>query len=44
MARYEHLPIYKQALEAAVHSEKVVADFAVQRASRCSSAVVAFVP
>jgi len=25
MARYEHLPIYKQALDAAVHFEKVVA-------------------
>ena len=27
MARYEHLPIYKQALDAAVHFEKVVAGF-----------------
>jgi hypothetical protein len=27
MARYEHLPIYKQALEAAAHFEKVVAGF-----------------
>jgi hypothetical protein len=25
MARYEHLPIYKQALDVAVHFEKVVA-------------------
>ncbi len=25
MARYEHLPIYKQALDAAVHFEQVVA-------------------
>lgn len=28
MARYEHLPIYKQALDVAVHFEKVVAGFA----------------
>jgi hypothetical protein len=27
MARYEHLPIYKQALDAAVHFEQVVAGF-----------------
>ena len=27
MARYEHLPIYKQALDAAVHFERVVAGF-----------------
>ncbi|MDP6673370.1 MAG: hypothetical protein QGH93_00765 [Gammaproteobacteria bacterium] len=27
MARYEHLPIYKQALDAAAHFEKVVAGF-----------------
>jgi hypothetical protein len=27
MARYEHLPIYKAALDAAVHFEKVVAGF-----------------
>lgn len=27
MARYEHLPIYKQALDVAVHCEKVVAGF-----------------
>ena len=27
MARYEHLPIYKQALDVAVHFEKVVAGF-----------------
>ncbi len=27
MARYEHLPMYKQALDAAVHFEKVVAGF-----------------
>ena len=27
MARYEHLPIYKKALDAAVHFEKVVAGF-----------------
>ena len=27
MARYEHLPIYKQALDVAVHFEKVVAEF-----------------
>lgn len=26
MARYEHLPIYKQAFDAAVHFEKVVAE------------------
>lgn len=25
MARYEHLPIYKQAMDVAVHFEKVVA-------------------
>ncbi len=28
MARYEYLPIYKQALDVAVHFEKVVAGFA----------------
>ncbi|HYN77970.1 MAG TPA: four helix bundle protein [Lamprocystis sp. (in: g-proteobacteria)] len=27
MARYEHLPIYKQAMDVAVHFEKLVADF-----------------
>jgi hypothetical protein len=27
VARYEHLPIYKQALDVAVHFEKVVAGF-----------------
>ncbi len=27
MARYEHLPIYKQAMNVAVHFEKVVAGF-----------------
>ncbi len=27
MARYEHLPIYKQALDVAVHFEKIVAGF-----------------
>ena len=27
MARYEHLPIYKKALDVAVHFEKVVAGF-----------------
>jgi len=27
MARYEHLPIYKQAMDIAVHFEKVVAGF-----------------
>jgi hypothetical protein len=27
VARYEHLPIYKAALDAAVHFEKVVAGF-----------------
>ena len=27
MARYEHLPIYKQAMDVAVHMEKVVAGF-----------------
>jgi hypothetical protein len=27
MARYEHLPIYKQALDVAVHFENVVAGF-----------------
>jgi hypothetical protein len=27
MARYEHLPIYKQALDVAVHCEQVVAGF-----------------
>jgi hypothetical protein len=27
MARYEHLPIYKHALDVAVHFEKVVASF-----------------
>lgn len=27
MARYEHLPIYKQAMDVAVHFEKVVAGF-----------------
>jgi 23S rRNA-intervening sequence protein len=27
MARYEHLPIYKQAMEVAVHFEQVVAGF-----------------
>jgi len=27
MARYEHLPIYKQALDVAVHFERVVAGF-----------------
>jgi hypothetical protein len=27
MARYEHLPIYKKALDVAVHFEKVVAEF-----------------
>lgn len=27
MARYEHLPIYKQAMDVAVHVEKVVAGF-----------------
>ncbi|MFE8032542.1 four helix bundle protein [Thiohalocapsa marina] len=27
MARYEHLPIYKQAMDVAVHLEKVVAGF-----------------
>jgi len=28
MARYEHLPIYKAALDLTVHMEKVVAGFA----------------
>mgnify|MGYP000123005703 CR=1 FL=1 len=27
MARYEHLPIYKQAMDVAVHFEQVVAGF-----------------
>ncbi len=27
MARYEHLPIYKQAMDVAVHFERVVAGF-----------------
>ncbi len=27
MARYEHLPIYKQAMDIAIHMEKVVAGF-----------------
>lgn len=27
MARYEHLPIYKQAVDVAVHFEKIVAGF-----------------
>ena len=27
MARYEHLPIYKQAMDVAVHFEKLVAGF-----------------
>jgi hypothetical protein len=27
MARYEHLPIYKQALDVAVHFERIVAGF-----------------
>lgn len=27
MARFEHLPIYKQAMDVAVHFEKVVAGF-----------------
>jgi len=27
MARYEHLPIYKQAMDIAIHLEKVVAGF-----------------
>ena len=27
MARYEHLPIYKQALDVAVHFERVVTGF-----------------
>jgi hypothetical protein len=27
VARYEHLPIYKQAMDVAVHYEKVVAGF-----------------
>lgn len=27
MARYEHLPIYKQAMDVAIHVEKVVAGF-----------------
>ena len=27
MARYEHLPIYKKAMDGAVHFEKVVAGF-----------------
>jgi hypothetical protein len=27
MARYQHLPIYKQALDLAVHFEKVVVGF-----------------
>ncbi|MCP3663387.1 MAG: hypothetical protein GY696_12980 [Gammaproteobacteria bacterium] len=27
MARYEHLPIYKQAMDVAVHFEKVAAGF-----------------
>ncbi len=27
MARYEHLPIYKQSMDVAVHFEKVVAGF-----------------
>ncbi len=27
MARYEHLPIYKQAMDVAVHFEKVVTGF-----------------
>ena len=27
MARYEHLPIYKQAMYVAVHFEKIVAGF-----------------
>lgn len=30
MARYEHLPIYKAALDAAVHFEQVVAEFSRQ--------------
>jgi len=28
MARYEHLPIYKSALDLTVHMERVVAGFA----------------
>ena len=31
MPRYEHLPIYKQAMEVAVHFEKVVAGFSRYR-------------
>jgi len=31
MARYEHLPIYKQAMDVAVQFEKVVAGFSKQR-------------
>lgn len=27
MARYEHLPIYKQTMDVAVHFERVVAGF-----------------
>jgi hypothetical protein len=27
MPRYEHLPIYKQAMDLAIHVEKIVRDF-----------------
>jgi hypothetical protein len=27
MARYEHLPIYKQSMDVAIHFEKIVAGF-----------------
>ena len=54
MARYEHLPIYKQALDVAVHCEKVVAGFSryhkyalgteLRNASRAVLSQIAYAP